>query len=103
MAIACLGLVVVQVAVLWSETGGGVLTRYFDPQRAVMERVSRDIAAFGRDDDEFWEKDPNRFRLGLLPAGTDKHVVSVLTLVTPLLVAMVLLLVDRRRDSGGKG
>ncbi len=99
LIVSCLALVAAQVVVLWRATGQGVLTRYFDPNRAALERASRDIAAiFNDDSDRFLEDAPNRFRLGLLPAGDDKHAVSLVTLLAPLLLAAVLMLGDRRAE-----
>lgn len=99
LIVSCLALVAAQVVVLWRATGQGILTRYFDPNRAALERASRDIAAiFDDDSDRFLDDAPNRFRLGLLPAGEDEHAVSVVTLLTPLLLAAALMLSDWRAE-----
>lgn len=99
LIVSCLALVAAQVVVLWRATGQSVLTRYFDPNRAALERASRDIAAiFDDDSDRFLDDAPNRFGLGLLPAGEDEHAVSLVTLLTPLLLAAVLMLSDWRAE-----
>jgi hypothetical protein len=101
----CLAMVAVQAVWLWASTGHAVLTRYHDPLREKNEAGGGLAALFegtGLEDETGpLETVPNRFTLGMLPSGTDKHIISVLTLSAPLLFAVGLLgcdwYVQRRR------
>ncbi len=101
-----------QAVVLWRATRieGFTFTRYHDEERAAREAGSDSdsladlFADTGIEDNTgAVERVPNRFMLGLLPGGSDKHAVSVLTLAGPgalvSLIAVVGLLGSFRRSS----
>jgi hypothetical protein len=101
-----------QAVVLWRATRieGFTFTRYHDEDRAAREneRAGDDLsdlfAETGLEDNTgAVEAVPNRFMLGLLPGGSDKHAISVLTLAGPgalvSVIALVGLLGSFRRSS----
>ncbi len=106
-----------QAVVLWRATRieGFTFTRYHDEQRAAREeeREAGDgladlFAETGLEDNTgAIETVPNRFMLGLLPGGSDKHAISVLTLAGPgavvAFIAFVGLVGSFRRSSPSAG
>ncbi|TVQ64166.1 MAG: hypothetical protein EA379_02450 [Phycisphaerales bacterium] len=93
IAVCAVG-VLVQAVALWRATGGAGFTRYFDEARAAREAAQEPslsdlFEGTGLDDAHGkMEAVENRFALGLLPSGPDKHAVSVLTLALPSLLAL---------------
>lgn len=86
-----------QCFVLWAATGRAGFTRYKDPTR--IEKPSGEpslsdlFADTGLEDETgAMPQVPNEFRLGLLPSGFDKHIVSVFTLAGPAGLGIVILI-----------
>lgn len=105
-----------QSIVLWRATriDGYTFTRYHDEQRARRDAEAQGesladlFAETGLEDNTGAIGDiPNRFMLGLLPGGSGKHAISVLTLAGPgvlvSVIAMAGLLVSVRRSSPSAG
>jgi hypothetical protein len=105
-----------QAVMLWHATRieGFTFTRYHDEERAAREDDSAGAALADlfegtgiEDNTGAVEAVPNRFMLGLLPGGSDKHAISVLTLAGPgalvSLIAFVGLLGSFRRSSPSAG
>ena len=93
---ACVA-VIAQSFVLWAATGYAGFTRYKDPTRiekpASASSLSDLFAGTGLEDDTgAMPQLLNEFRLGLLPSGFDKHIVSVFTLAGPAGIAGLLLI-----------
>ncbi len=108
--LTCLALVAGEAVWLWCATGRAVFTRYHDPEREKAESAGGLAELFegtGLEEETGpLETVPNRFTLGLLPSGGDRHIISVATLSAPLLLAVVLLTIEwvlhrrsRRRTS----
>ena len=96
LVMACAA-VIAESFVLWAATGRAGFTRYRDPAR--IERTSDEpsmselFAGTGLEDETgAMPEVPNEFRLGLLPSGFDKHIVSVFTLAGPAGVGVIILL-----------
>jgi hypothetical protein len=110
-AILCAA-VVLQTLWLWSETGRAGFTKFHDPSVPVGAVQSSDplddiLAQSGIEDDTGpMPERPNRFQLGLLPGGADRHAMSVLTIGGPAALAGAWLLVSallpcqRQRPAG---
>ncbi len=101
-----------QAVALWRATriDGFTFTRYHDEARAAREAnapgesLADLFADTGIEDNTgAVETVPNRFMLGLLPGGSDKHAISVLTLAGPgalvSLIAVLGLAASLRRSS----
>ncbi len=86
--------VAAQALVLWNATGRAAWTRYYDADRAAREAEQESLADLFEgtgihDAHGELEEIPNRFALGMLPSGADRHVVSVLTIGGPGALMMV--------------
>lgn len=86
---------------LWSATGRAGFTRYHDAARAQREALARErsvgelFEGTGLEDKTGpMERVENKFALGLLPSGGGAHLVSLVTLAGPALLAGVLALVQ---------
>ena len=90
--------ILLQALWLWSETGRAGFTKYHDPARPSESAQSADplddiLAQSGIEDDTGpMTVRPNRFQLGLLPGGADRHALSVLTVGGPAVVVGLWLL-----------
>lgn len=98
--LACFG-VAAEAYLLWSATGRAGFTRYHDADRAAREAAAKDkslgdlFEGPGLEDTTGpMQSPPNGFALGLLPSGGGEHLVSLVTLAGPALVAGVLALVQ---------
>ena len=113
VVIACACAIALQAHTLWRETriDNYTFTRYYDPARD--SRSPADPLAGGlsdlfadtglEDNTGRMEEIPNRFMLGLLPAGPGRDAISVLTLAGPaLLIALLALAGVAREIVGGK-
>lgn len=109
---ACALALCVQTVMLWHATRieHMTFTRYHDPDRAAREAEASEESLADlfegtgiEDNTGALETVPNRFMLGLLPGGSGKHAISVLTLAGPAgliaLVSLVGLLASLRRSS----
>lgn len=106
-ALACCALIAWQAALLWDGTGRAGFTRFHDPQRDGGSGVAADLFAGTGLEDETGELEqtPNSTALGALPSAypwqlTDRHFVSMATLVVPAALAGGLILAEpalRRR------
>jgi hypothetical protein len=105
-----------QAIVLWRATRieGYTFTRYHDEERALLDAQAQGesladlFAETGLEDNTGAIEDiPNRFMLGLLPGGSGKHAISVLTLAGPgaliSVIALFGLLASFRRSSPSEG
>ena len=105
-----------QAIVLWRETRieGFTFTRYHDAERAAREASAEgeslaDLFADTGIEDHTGAVTtvPNQFMLGLLPGGSDKHAISVLTVAGPgalvSLIAAVGLVASFKRSSPSVG
>lgn len=110
----CAGLAVVaQALALWRETRieNHTFTRYYDPAREQPDAGGSLADLFegtGLEDSAgAMETIPNRFMLGLLPAGPGREAISVLTLAGPGALTALLALggigVNLRRSSRSAG
>ncbi|MBI4716486.1 MAG: hypothetical protein HY763_01660 [Planctomycetes bacterium] len=102
--VACGVAVVFQAILLWAVTGRAGFTRYYDPARAARERAAVGAADLFADTglEETtgrFEQVPNEFRLGLLPSGGGKHLLSMLTLAGPGVLAILLVTADGLRTN----
>lgn len=98
IVVVCAGAIALQSYTLWRETRieGYTFTRYYDQARALQQREAKQdgladlFEGTGLEDNTgAMEEIPNRFMLGLLPAGAGRDAVSLLTLAGPaLLVAL---------------
>ena len=96
LLLACAA-VIAESFVLWAATGRAGFTRYRDPDRETQSSdepsLSELFAGTGLEDETgAMPVVPNEFRLGLLPSGFDRHLVSVLTLAGPAGVGVIVLL-----------
>jgi hypothetical protein len=106
-----LGVVIaLQALMLWNATGGAMFTAYPTAARAQMQQwdaAAEAIFAAGEDPPAPGEVTPppgaevtnNSFKFGLLPAGADKHVASVMTIAGPAAVMSAALLVAAVRGA----
>lgn len=99
--VLCSLAVAAQALWLWQATGGAAFTRYHDPTRETATGAGDSLADLFADtgieeDTGPLEQVPNRFTFGLLPAGADRHLLSVATVVLPSAVTLLLALVARR-------
>lgn len=97
LLLACAA-VIAQCFVLWAATGRAGFTRYKDPTRidkpSSEPSLSDLFADTGLEDETgVMPQVPNEFRLGLLPSGFDKHIVSVFTLAGPAGIAALILVI----------
>lgn len=112
VVLLCSLAVCAQAVALWRATRieNMTFTRYFDPARAEREASDQGegladlFADTGLEDNTgAIETVPNRFMLGLLPAGPGRHAISVLTLAGPgaviAAISVVGLLSSFRRSS----
>lgn len=105
-----------QAIMLWRATRieGYTFTRYHDEERARLDAEAQGesladlFAETGLEDNTGAIEDiPNRFMLGLLPGGSGRHAISVLTLAGPgalvSVIALLGLLTSLRRSSPSAG
>lgn len=98
IVVVCAGAIALQSYTLWRETRieGYTFTRYYDQARAQQQRDAKEesladlFEGTGLEDNTgAMEEIPNRFMLGLLPAGAGRDAVSLLTLAGPALLVML--------------
>jgi hypothetical protein len=108
VVIACAGAIALQAVTLWRETRieNLTFTRYYDPARdGASSRepgggLSDLFAGTGLEDNTgTMETIPNRFMLGLLPAGPGRDAISVLTLAGPAALIALLALAGLAREA----
>lgn len=89
--------VIAQSLLLWAVTGRAGFTRYYDPARDIDRSVNPSLSDLFEgtgieDETGAMPEVPNEFRLGLMPSGFDKHIISVFTLAGPAGFAGLLLI-----------
>lgn len=91
IVVVCAVTVMAQALALWWHTGRAGLTRYYDPERARIERTAAAMDALfepNGDGPSAPRAPTNSFALGLLPSGLDRHFLSVATFGGPALLTI---------------